>query len=125
MTNISINENCENSRHKQFIKDFNVAFAKGDMNYVLDCFSDDILWDAVNHEPVQGKEAVRKMLSEMDEVANELVIDDILQDGTRCVANGKLVYADNGVAFSDLYVFTSDAEDAKIKILKGYAVELK
>lgn len=124
MTKISINEDLVDSPHKQFVKDFNSAFAKGDMNYVLDCFSDDILWDVVNHEPVQGKEAVEQMLNEMDDIADELVIDDIVCDRTKCVANGKLTYADSVIAFSDLYEFTSDTEDAKIKTLKGYAIEL-
>ena len=125
MTKVSINKDSGNSSHEQFIKDFNIAFAKGNMNYVLDCFSDDIFWDVVNHEPVQGKEAVEKMLKEMDDIADELIIDDIVCDSTKCVANGKLTYADSVIAFSDLYEFTSDIEGPKIKTLKGYAIELK
>lgn len=124
MTKILIPEDRVDSAHQQFVTDFNIAFAKGDMDYVLDCFSDDIVWDVVNHEPVQGKEAVKKMLHEMDDVADELVIDDIVCDSTRCVVNGKLTYADIVIAFSDLYEFTDDTEDAKIKTLKGYAIEL-
>jgi ketosteroid isomerase-like protein len=125
MTNISINAAYGNSAHRQRIIDFNIAFAKGDMDYVLDCFSDDILWDVINHEPVQGKEAVKNLLNEMDDVAEELVIDDIVCDGVRCVASGKLVYADSAIAYSDLYEFTDESESAKIKTLKGYAIELK
>lgn len=124
MTKISIHEDSVNSSQKQFVKDFNIAFAKGDMEYVLNCFSDDVLWHVVNHEPVQGKEQVKKMLSEMDDVADELTIENIVCEGDKCAINGKLTYADSVVAFSDIYVLIGGSEDIKIKTLTGYAIDV-
>ncbi len=125
MTKITIDEDCGNSPKKQFIKEFNIAFAKGDMDYVLDCFSEDIRWEVINHSPVVGREKASDMLKTMAEPAEELVIDNIVSHGNRCAANGTLRYADGVVAFCDIYTFTSHAKDAKIRSLIGYAINVK
>lgn len=123
MTTITIHEDCADDATKQFARDFNVAFAKGDMKYVLDCFSDDIRWRVISHPIVEGKAAVTEMIKQMDEVAEELIIENIISDGDRCVVNGSLKYAGSTVVFCDVYTLTKQAGAIKMNSITGYAID--
>jgi ketosteroid isomerase-like protein len=78
MAKITVSEDCGNAPKKQFILDFNIAFANGDMVTVLDCLTNDITWEIVGKETVVGKDAVAQLLNDYYETANELVIFNIL-----------------------------------------------
>jgi ketosteroid isomerase-like protein len=58
MTKVTISEDCENAPKKEFIKDFNIAFAKEDIDYILDCFADDAHWEMVGAQSWDGKEEI-------------------------------------------------------------------
>jgi hypothetical protein len=127
MTKVTISEDCENAPKKEFIKDFNIAFAKEDIDYILDCFADGAHWEMVGAQSWDGKEEIAKALKTMNGgEASELIIDSILSHGDKCAANGILKYPDgSSVAYCDIYTFTGHAKDAKIKTLKAYAIDIK
>jgi hypothetical protein len=126
MTKVTISEDCDNAPKKQFIKDFNIAFAKEDTAFILDCFADDAHWEMIGGASWAGKAAIAEALQSMDGgEASELIIDNILSHGRRCAANGVLKYPDgSSVAYCDIFVFTSHAVDAKIQTLTAYAIEI-
>jgi ketosteroid isomerase-like protein len=42
---------------KQFLVDFNKAFAESDVDYIISHVSEDVVWEMVGDKKVQGKEA--------------------------------------------------------------------
>lgn len=127
MPKITISEDCGNAPKKQLIKDFNIAFAKGDTATILNYFADDIHWEMIGGDTWDGKEAVKAALKTMNGgEASELIIDNIVSHGDRCAANGSISYPDGStIAYCDMYTFSGHAPDAKIKTLIAYAIELK
>ena len=60
-----------------------------------------------------------------DGKASEMIIEGIVSSGDKCASNGKLLYTEGkGVAYCDVYTFTSDAPGAKIQSLTAYAIEI-
>ncbi len=126
MTKITISQDCENDPNKKYIEDFNLAFAKCDTNFIASCFSDDAKWQMIGGPVWDGKAAIIKALETMnDGDASELVMDNIVSSGSKCAASGTLKYSDGkAVAYCDVYTFTNDMPDKKIKSLKAYAIEV-
>ena len=111
MTNLtfSIPIDCNNAPKKQVIRDFNIAFAQGDVTGVLPFLSEEVEWDMVGKKVLQGKTAVEAELNHMAETAfQSLSLDIILTHGKFGSAVGTLTTADGGVyRFSDTYEFVS------------------
>ncbi|HIA91907.1 TPA: nuclear transport factor 2 family protein [Candidatus Saccharibacteria bacterium] len=116
MTKITVDADCDNAPKKQFIKDFNIAFAYADMNKVVDMMSDDAEWVVVGKGRWTGKESIKNILKEMNTPeADTLHLENILSHGKLCSANGVITYKDNKVAFCDVYEFENHSNTAKIK----------
>jgi hypothetical protein len=127
MVKVVIDEDCENAPKKQYIRDFNIAFAKSDTSRLLSMVSDDVSWTMVGTKTIEGKAAVGKELQTMLETkATALIVDSIISHGNRCAASGVLEYGDGGSgAFCDMYVFTSHGKNARIKDVTSYAIETR
>jgi ketosteroid isomerase-like protein len=127
MVKVVIEEDCENAPKKQYVRDFNVAFAKSDMSRLLSMVSDDVSWTMVGTKTIEGKAAVERELQTMLKTKpTALILDSIISHGDRCAASGTLKYGARGsVAFCDMYVFTSHGKNARIKDLMSYAIETK
>lgn len=127
MTKIVCAEDCGNAPKKQYIKDFNIAFAKADVKEVLSMLTDDAEWEIVGEKLVRGKAAIQNELERMNAgPADELHIENLISHGNICAANGVMKFNDtNPVAFCDVYTFSSHAKSAKIKKMTSYAIELK
>lgn len=127
MIKTTTTEDCENDPKKQLVKDFNIAFAKEDIDFILNCFVEDAHWEMVGAQAWDGKEAISAALKTMNGgEASELVINNILSEDNRCVADGVIKYPDgSAVAYCDVYAFTGHEASPKIKTLTAYAIELK
>lgn len=125
MTKVTLSQECENDPNKQFIEDFNLAFAQCDTEYIASCFSDDAQWQMVGGPVWNGKAAITEALKDMsDGDASELIMDTIVSSQNKCAASGALKYpSGRGISYCDVYTFTSDAPDKKIKTLTAYAIE--
>ena len=121
-TTFHIEADCGNSLRKNFLKDFNCAFANGDMDFLLDHVCEDIVWDIVGDKLIQGKEAFMEAIKEMCEnVADELKLNTIITHGRNASASGEIKMAGKSYAFCDVYIFTS-ASSLIIKKLKSYVI---
>ena len=123
---ITVHADCDGAPKKQLLRDLNIAFARADVEGILDFFSDDICWRIIGAAEYRGKEAVRKGLTAMaDLVISELAIHSIIADGREGAING-VITSEGGasVAFCDVCQFAG-APGAGIKTLTSYAIEIK
>lgn len=123
---ITVPEDCGNAPKKEFIRDFNIAFAENKKEKILEFMADDIEWVFVGKQIMNGKEEVKKFLETMgDDKAEELILDTIVTHGDEAAADGVMKFSKMAVAFCDVYKFTGHDKNAKIKNLTSYGIELK
>lgn len=124
---ITCKEDCSNAPKKQLLKEFNIAFGKGDVEGVLMQLSDDIIWEMVGDKSMKGKEEVAKELESMkDYTAVELTIDNIITHGRTAACNGSFKMNSGAqYGFCDIYEFHNNSTTAKIKRMTSYAIALK
>lgn len=125
MTKISSSPNCGNSPKMEFLKNFNIAYSKGDLVYLSQCLTDDIVWNIVGHKLMEGKDQFLSEFKNMSEVKTaELKIDQILTHGKEGAVLGVIIL-ENGeqYAFSDFYKFNS-AKAEQIKSITSFVIQL-
>lgn len=119
-------EDCGNAPRKQVLKSFNIAFASGNVEAVLDAVSDDIVWERVGDCTIRGKHAFADALNRYsNQAADELRLLTIITHGNEASANGILKF--NGQytwAFCDVYRFAGFTKTAKIKQITSYAIQV-
>lgn len=123
MTKIVLSPNCGNSPKMEFLKEFNIAFAKGNVEFITESVTDEIVWNIIGDRKIEGKEKFTEELEKMkSENATELIIDQILSHGKEGATNG-IMKMQNGkkYAFSDFYIF-KNAKGAKIKSITSYVI---
>ncbi|UCS92912.1 nuclear transport factor 2 family protein [Echinicola marina] len=126
MTKIIASPNCGNSPKMAFLKEFNIAFAKGNIDYLIESVSDEIVWHIVGDKEIAGKEMFR---SEMENMKTnkvvELTLYQILSHGKEGAVNGSMKMHDGKeYAFSDFYQF-SGAKGKLIKSITSYIIKMK
>lgn len=125
MTKIVSSPNCGNSPKMEFLKDFNIAFVKGNVEFIVESVTDDVIWNIIGDKKIDGKKAFAEKLEKMkSEKTTELRIDQILSHGKEGATNG-IMKMQNGkkYAFSDFYKFKG-AKGAKIKSITSYVIEI-
>jgi len=109
----------------EFLKQLNIAFAEGNVAFLMENVTDDIIWNIIGDKKIKGIEAFSEELEKMKSVkASELILDQILSHGKEGAANGVMIM-ENGkqYAFSDFYIFQS-AKGEKIKAITSYCIKL-
>ncbi len=126
MEKIKINcaPNCRYAPKKEFLRAFNVAFAEGNVDYLVEHVTDDIRWNIVGDQVVTGKSAFRTFVDAMKEsTITELLIENILTHGREGAVAGAMKMTDGQTySFADIYTF-SGAKGEKIKAFTSYVVE--
>lgn len=124
MFKIVINEDCGNSPRKNFLKDLNVAFAKGNISFVSSHITDDIIWNIVGDAILYGKKEFIAALVEMSNTpVKELGVNKIITHGHDASANGYMILKNgNKYDFCDVYEF-SGAKGTMIKRISSYVIE--
>lgn len=110
----------------KFLKKFNEAFARSDINFILENVTDDISWIAVGDFSVEGKEEFSKALDKMkSEQAYHINIKNIITHGNSAAVDGtmKMPAGDKMYAFCDIYKF-SGFKNPKVKELTSYVIEV-
>lgn len=122
---IHIKPDCGNSPKREFVRDYNIAFAKGDVEFILAHTSDDIVWEIFGDQKIEGKAAFQKALEEMkSHKIKAITIHHIITHGKEGAVNGEMLMSDDKrYAFSDVYVFAS-AGKTVIKKMYSYIVPL-
>lgn len=125
MTKITVSTDCGNAPKREFLKAFNIAFAKGDVDFLAGSVTDTIVWNIMGERKIEGKEQFMEELERMKaEEASELILDRVLSHGKEGAASG-VMKMKNGkeYAFSDFYEF-SGAKGASVKSITSYVIEL-
>ncbi len=125
MVKINIEADCGNSPKKEFLKDFNIAFAEGNLSFISENITDDVIWVMVGDKRIEGKDAFMNELEQMkDSKVTELTVDKIITHGKEGSANGEIVMSDgNTYAFSDVYEFKS-AKGNSLKSITSFVIKV-
>src|SRR5690349_21623803 len=126
MAKIITQEDCGNAPKKLFVKEFIVAMVNNDLEFVGQNVADDIQWNMVGAEIIQGKDTFLKSLRRSRGGAIlELTIHTIVTHGYDGVAEGVLKLKDGRMmAFCDVYRFKASTNNAPIKAISTYAIPL-
>lgn len=123
MTKITVSADCGNAPKKEFLKEINIAFAKGNSGFLIDSVTDYIVWNIIGDKKIEGKEKFSEELEKMKKKkASELRLDRILTHGKEGAVSGIIEMQDGKkYAFSDFYEF-SGAKGAKVKSIISYVI---
>lgn len=124
---VNCKEDCGNAPLKEKLRDFNIAFGKGDTPAIVSQLTDNIEWEMVGDKLITGKEAVAAELEKMKAyTATELTIDHIITHGRAASCNGSFVM-ENGekYAFCDVYEFDKSGKTARIRRMISFVIKLK
>lgn len=125
MVNIIIDKTSDDAPTSKYVKDFNIAFAKAEVQNVLDMLTEDIIWEFVGDRTHRGKAAAQAVIADMDLIpAKKLKLDNVIAQDNRCVANGVIEYQRSKVGFCDVYTFSGRAGNLKIKTITSYGIDL-
>jgi len=125
MTKTIASPNCGNSPKMEYLKQFNIAFAEGNVEFLIEGVTEGIVWNIIGDKKIEGIEAFTAELERMQAVkASELKLNQILSHGKEGAANGMMIMENgNKYAFSDFYVFQS-TKGEKIKTITSYCIKL-
>lgn len=118
-------EDCGNAPKKALLKEFNIAFARGDVDFMLEHAAPNIVWEMVGDRTLRGKDEFAEALDQLKKnKATELHIHNIITHGNVASANGLLKFGEKSYAFSAVYRFNSFAKSAKIKEITSYVIDV-
>ena len=124
VTKINVPFDCGNSPKREFIKEFNIAFAEGNADFIIEHVSDDIVWTMYGDKKIEGKEAFSKEIHNLKEkVADKMTLNSIITHGKEAAANGEVKMDDKTYAFCDVYVFTNNT-DRIIEKIDYYVISI-
>ncbi|EAZ80180.1 nuclear transport factor 2 family protein [Algoriphagus machipongonensis] len=123
MAKIISSPDCGNSPKMAFLKEFNIAFVEGEIPFLVDSVTEDIVWNLVGDKEIKGKENFAQELENMKtEKVLELKIEQILSHGKEGAIHGILkMQSGKKYAFSDFYRFKG-AKGDKIKSITSYVI---
>ncbi len=125
MVKVTVDVDCCNSPKKLFLKQFNTAFAEGDVEFLRASVADDIIWRVVGANVISGKAEFASALTKIDFSANARVtIKRIITHGNEAAVNGDILMTNGKTyAFCDFYEFDS-AKGTSIKVVESYNIEV-
>lgn len=123
-------EDCGNAPKKLLLRELTSAFAKGTARRVLlPRLADDVVWEMVGTERIEGKDPVAKMLEKTAQFrikASRLEIDNIITHGNAGSVNGHIAMIDgNQYACCDVYTWSGTSAKSAIKKITSYSIQVK
>jgi len=126
MTKIIKSDDCGNSPKNLLVESISIALALGDGRSLSGSVTDDIRWNIIGTDLLQGKESFDARL---EQLSNDKVIEIVIQhvathgkagavNGTKKLKNGKTY------AFCDVYEF-SGVKGTSVQDITSYVIELK
>ena len=113
---------AEVSTQVQIIDRFHRAFAKGDFQSVMDCCTDDVVWDNVPMKPIVGKQAVLAFLEKfargMSDPRHER--KNVLERDGLVMVEGVENYVKNGKSVRVPYMAAFEIREGKISQWRDY-----
>lgn len=126
MVKITVGTDCGNAPKREFLKDLNIAFVENNIDYLTESVTDDIVWNMIGENVIEGKADFVSALEQMQEVTpTELVITKVITHGREGAVNGTITMSDGKrYAFADVYEF-SGAKGTHIKSIESYVIEIQ
>ncbi|GAB2562410.1 nuclear transport factor 2 family protein [Gracilibacillus alcaliphilus] len=116
------------TKNQNFFREFNQAFARGDVETILASVTDDVVWRMAGNDTIRGIEALKDALQGMDNGNDfEQEVENLITHGKQAAINGLIHSTDhNGeqrhYCFCDIYKLNKH-KDGKIKEIISYVVE--
>ncbi len=125
MAIVNVKADCGNAPKKEFLKQFHIALANSDSNFVTGNITEDIHWEIVGNYTITSKEDFKKRISDSPLWnVKELVIDVIITHGNEACVNGRVVTSDElKFAFCNVYIFKGFKETL-LKSIQTYLIEV-
>lgn len=125
MVEIKVKADCGNSPKNILLKDFNIAFADGNIDFIDEKASDDIVWIQVGEREIAGKQNVIDALKTMQtNHIRMLEIDTVSSHGKAGALNGTItLHNGSRFAFCDVYEF-ANTRGTHIKKLTSYVISI-
>lgn len=130
MAQVIVGEDCGNSPKGLFLRDFNIAVAKGNIELISQSITEDVTWhlyEPSNQTTIEGKDNVlEEYVKNLVIVPAEFTINTIITHGDRGAVSGAIKAEDGeSYVFCDVYKFSSHAKDVKIKEMTSYIIRLE
>lgn len=115
------------SRRKDVTETYMDGFRRSDHKQVLDCLTEDVVWDLPGYMHLRGKDAFDREIENDEFVGSPtLTVDRLVEEGDTVVAigTGETTHKSGGVqrfAFCDVFTFAGDG----ICRVESYVVPLK
>lgn len=121
MLKINVKADCGHSPKRILLRDFNIAFGKGDIKFIVTQVTDDIVWDVKGERTIEGKDSFSEAINEMKErEVAEITIEKVITHGKEGAVNGIMKMKDGKqYAFADFYEFKNTTSTA-IKTMTSY-----
>jgi len=121
---INVYADCGNSPKNLLLKDFSLAFARGDSDFILSRVSDDIVWTRVGDRELRGRD---ELTSELDKIpldrVKEIEISHVISHGKVGAVDGRITQMDGGqLAFCGIFEFSS-AKGDRISRITSYVIK--
>ncbi|PLR73201.1 hypothetical protein [Bacillus sp. UMB0728] len=114
---------CGNAPKKKFLYDFIMAAATNDFHFISEHASDDICWNIVNDNSIQGLEELANTLKAAPKIT-EVEILNIITHGKTASVNGTVKFEDHHTdSFCNVYTFVS-AGNNTIKEIISYIIKM-
>ena len=123
MVNMTVEADCGNAPKKLFLRDVNVAFAEGNVDFLQQSVTEDIVWHMVGDKKIEGKESFVEALNEMkNNKTSALTLTNIITHGKQAAVDGVITMQDGtDYAFCDVYEFRG-AKGSQIKSIVSYVI---
>lgn len=103
-----------------------MAIAKGDFEGFLEFCTNDIVWNMVGDESLQGKESVRAWMKKTYSSPPDFTADAWIIEGDRLAVMGNIALKNSdGKSVHSKYCDVWRFQDGKMAELNAYAVEIK
>ncbi|MEC3880083.1 nuclear transport factor 2 family protein [Parapedobacter sp. 10938] len=125
MVELEINADCKNSPRREFLKEFNSAFAKGDVSFIEANLDDEVSWHMVGDRTIMGKAAFITELESMKaSPVQKMVLQTVVTHGRHASASGEMHLVSGEVyAYCDVYGFAK-ATGTTLKSITSYVIKI-
>jgi hypothetical protein len=123
MTKVIVGEDCGNSPKNLFLVKLTTAFAKSDVDYILSNVTEDIRWNIVGDQLIEGKDDFAEALKRLKASKLEQVtIQHTVTHGKAGAVDG-VTKSKNGLiyAFCDVYEF-GNTKGTNVKEITSFVV---
>lgn len=125
MTKIKVQTDCGNSPKREFLKVFNIAFPKGDVDFIMDHISENIRWEMVGQKVIVGKKDMQEELKAgKKSIMNEFELSSVITHGKEASASGTFTMK-NGKTYKFCDVYKFQGTKNIIAEIESYVIEVK